>query len=301
MKKTFVLLLLSLPFLLSAQDSDTTYWKIGGVSSLSFSQVSLTNWAAGGNNSVAFNSYFSTFANYAKGRSIWENNLELGYGLIKQAEEGFRKSDDKINIATKFGRSLSANNKHWYWSMNFNLRTQFANGYSPKDNDTPISKFMAPGYIVVAAGLDYKPSKFFSMSYSPVTGKITIVNDDALSAAGAFGVMPGENSRSELGSYLTAQFKKNIMENVSLESKLQLFSNYANKPKNVDVNLENALMMKINKYLSASLINQLIYDDDIKIPTYDDQGEKIGEGPKTQFKNIFGVGFAYQFGDKKGK
>ena len=89
------------------------------------------------------------------------------------------------------------------------------------------------------------------------------------------------------------------MENVSLESKLQLFSNYANKPKNIDVNLENALMMKINKYLSASLINQLIYDDDIKIPTYDDQGEKIGEGPKTQFKNIFGVGFAYQFGDKK--
>ena len=67
------------------------------------------------------------------------------------------------------------------------------------------------------------------------------------------------------------------------------------------MNLENALMMKINKYLSASLINQLIYDDDIKIPTYDDQGEIIGEGPKTQFKNIFGVGFAYQFGDKKGK
>jgi len=300
MKKRLLLLILSFPMLLSAQDPDTTYWKIGGVSSLSFSQVSLTNWAAGGNNSVAFNSYFSTFANYAKGRSVWENSLELGYGLIKQAEEGFRKSDDKINLTTKFGRSLSPNNKYWYWSMNFNLRSQFANGYSQEDNDTPISKFMAPGYLVLAAGLDYKPSKYFSMSYSPVTGKITIVNDDALSAAGAFGVDPGKKSRSELGSYLTVQFKKNIMENVSLESKLQLFSNYANKPKNIDVNLENALMMKINKYLSASLINQLIYDDDIDIPTYDEDGNVTKVGPKTQFKNIFGVGFAYQFGDKKG-
>lgn len=298
-KKTILFLALFLPCILSAQDADTTYWKVGGVSSLSFSQVSLTNWAAGGNNSVAFNSYFNIFANYQKERSIWENSLEMGYGLIKQADADFEKSDDKINLTTKYGRRLSPNNKKWYWSMNFNLRTQFANGFSESDQTTPISKFMAPGYLVIAAGLDYKPSKYFSMSYAPVTGKMTIVNDDALSNAGAFGVTPGEKSRGEFGSYLTAQFKKDIMENVNFESKLQLFSNYTENPENIDVNLETAILMKINKYLSASLINQLIYDEDIDIPTYDESGNVTDLGPKVQFKNIFGVGFSYKFGDKK--
>jgi hypothetical protein len=126
-----------------------------------------------------------------------------------------------------------------------------------------------------------------------------VVNDDALSAAGAFGVKPGEKSRGEFGSYLTAQFKKDIMENVNFESKIQLFSNYTQNPEYIDVNWENALLMKINKYLSASLINQLIYDEDIDIPTFDEDGNQIGAGPKVQFKNIFGVGFTYKFGAKK--
>lgn len=299
MKKGVLLIICVVPLMLKAQDSDTTYWKIGGVTSLAFSQVSLTNWAAGGNNSVAFNSYFNMFANYAKDRSIWENNLELGYGLIKQADEDFQKSDDKINLTTKYGRSLTPTGKKLYWSMSFNLRTQFANGFAQADNNTPISKFMAPGYMVVAAGLDYKPSKFFSMTYAPVTGKITVVNDDVLSAAGAFGVDPGSNSRSELGSYLTMQFKKDIMENVNFSSNIQLFSNYANNPENIDVNWENALLMKINKYLSASLINQLIYDEDIDITTFDENGDVDEVGPRIQFKNIFGVGLTYTFGDTK--
>ncbi|MDP4679683.1 MAG: DUF3078 domain-containing protein [Cyclobacteriaceae bacterium] len=298
-KKRILLIICFCPVLLKAQNSDTTYWKVGGVTSLAFSQVSLTNWVAGGNNSVAFNSYFNLFADYAKDRSIWENSIEFGYGLIKQADADFQKSDDKINLTTKYGRTLSPDSKKWYWSMSFNLRTQFANGFSQEDSTTPISTFMAPGYMVIAAGLDYKPSKFFSLSYAPVTGKVTVVNDDVLSAAGAFGVDPGSKSRSELGSYLTMQFKKDLMENVNLESRFQLFSNYANNPKKIDLNWENALLMKINKYLSASLINQLIYDADIDITTYDENGNIDQVGPKVQFKNIFGVGLVYIFRAKK--
>lgn len=299
MKKGILLIFCFFPLLIKAQKADTTYWKVGGVTSLAFNQVSLTNWAAGGNNSVAFNSYLNLFANYAKDRSIWENSLEMGYGLIKQADADFEKSDDKINLTTKYARTLIHNNQKWYWSMSFNLRTQFAKGFSQEDSNTPISRFMAPGYMVLAAGLDYKPSEYFSLSYAPVTGKITVVNDDVLSAAGAFGVDPGSKSRSELGSYLTMKFKKDIMENVNFETQIQLFSNYANNPENIDVNWESALLMKINKFLSASLINQLIYDEDIDITTYDENGDVDEIGPKVQFKNIFGVGLTYSFGDTK--
>ena len=299
MKKLLLILLTSCPLLSFGQASDTTYWKIGGVSSLSFSQVSLTNWAAGGNNSVAFNSYFNTFANYTRDRVIWENSLELGYGLIKQADADFEKSDDKINLSTKYGRTLSESNDDWFWTVSLNFRTQFADGFEVGDNTTPISRFLAPGYLVVAAGLDYKPNEYFSLAYAPVTGKITIVNDDLLAAQGAFGVDPGSKSRTELGSFLSLHFKKDIMENVNLESRLQLFSNYSENPENIDVNWDNAIIMKINRFLSASLINQLIFDEDIRFPITNSQGDVIGDESNIQFKSIFGIGLTYKFGAGK--
>lgn len=304
MKKTLLILLLCAPFIVSAQSEapmakDTSYWNVGGISSLAFSQVSLTNWAAGGDNSVSMNGYLNIFADYKKDRSIWENSLELGYGLIKQGNASFEKSDDKINLTTKYGRQLSADNSKWYWSMNFNLRTQFAKGFSADNPDEYISKFMAPGYMIIALGLDYKPSDYFSISYAPLTGKITIVNDNQLSAVGAFGVDPGSTSRKELGSYLTAKFKKDILENVNLESNIQLFSNYADNPQDIDVNWENVLVMKINSFLSTSIINQLIYDKDIDIAEFDENGDEIGSGPKVQFKNILGVGVTVKFGQSK--
>ncbi|MCK7540534.1 MAG: hypothetical protein MZV63_61400 [Marinilabiliales bacterium] len=41
----------------------------------------------------------------------------------------------------------------------------------------------------------------FTLFLSPLTSKNTFVNDDLLSAAGAFGVEPGKKFRSELGAY----------------------------------------------------------------------------------------------------
>ena len=49
--------------------------------------------------------------------------------------------------------------------------------------------------------------------------------------------------------------------------------------------------MKVNKYLSASINTTLKYDDDVKI-THEDG--TIG-GPKVQFKEMIGVGLAYNF------
>ncbi len=309
MKKLLLTLLLSSPLFLFAQSSDTTYWTSGGVSSFTFSQVSLSNWAAGGNSSVALNTYLNVFSNYTKGRIVWENSLELGYGLIKQEKADFIKSDDKINFSTKFGRQLKKDKDKLYLSMLFNLRTQFAEGFNAEDLNTPISRFMAPGFMTIAIGLDWKPNEFFSLSYAPLTGKITVVNDQKLADAGAFGVTParvdgngviivgtGSGSRSEFGSFLTASFKKEIFENVNLESRLQLFSNYSDDPGGIDVNWENALLMKINKYLSASIITQLIYDNDIKIEQFDSDGVTTGSTAKVQLKNIFGLGLAYNFG-----
>ena len=71
---------------LRKQSADTLEgWKKGGVISINLSQSSFTNWAAGGENSFAGLGLVNLYANYKKGKNSWENTLELGYGLLKQA------------------------------------------------------------------------------------------------------------------------------------------------------------------------------------------------------------------------
>ena len=90
------------------------------------------------------------------------------------------------------------------------------------------------------------------------------------------------------------------MENITYQTNLALFSNYAENPQNIDVNWDNILNMKVNKYISASINTSLIYDDDINISSTTNRGSVSpnAPGPKTQFKYVLGVGFAYTFGDK---
>ena len=120
-----------------------------------------------------------------------------------------------------------------------------------------------------------------------------MVLDTALSNDGAFGLDTGATTRIELGAFLKASFKKDIMENVNLETKLDLFSNYLENPQNIDVNWETYINMKVNSFLTVSVMTHLIYDHDIMI-AYDDSDPSL-EGPRTQFKEVLGVGVTYKF------
>lgn len=65
-------------------------------------------------------------------------------------------------------------------------------------------------------------------------------------------------------------------------------------PQNVDVNWSTLTTFKVNKFISATLSTQLIYDDDIKVlRTTGDQKGTVG--PDVQFKQVLGVGFTYKF------
>ena len=273
------------------QPDSTKAWKTGGVSSLTFSQVSFQNWAAGGENSYTVNGLVSMHANYKKERVSWENNLDMGYGVVKQSSLGVRKSDDKLELTSKYGYKTSSN---WYYSGSFNFKTQFAKGYKyneEEDTKRQISGLMSPGYLTLSLGMDYKPSDVFSMMISPVTGKTTFVLDDTLSARGAFGVEEGKNMRNEFGGFIKITYNKEVLENVTLNTKLDLFSNYLEDPQNVDVNWEVLISMKVNEYLTANLNTTLIYDDNINY--INQAGEELG--PRIQFKEVFGAGLSYNF------
>jgi hypothetical protein len=300
--------------------TDTTSgWLKGGLVNINFTQVSLTNWAAGGQNSVSLAGFSSLFANYKIGKSTWDNALVLQFGQVKQGDANFIKSDDRLQLTSKYGRQAS---KNWYYAALFDFQTQFTVGYSdPTNTSTKISDFMAPAYFLGALGMDYKPNKNFTLFIAPVTAKYTVVNDDSLAFDGAYGVQGYEvdnngnvtnfeNTRMEIGGYLRLNYKKQIMENISYQTNLGLFSNYMNNPQNIDVNWDNILNMKVNKYISASITTSLIYDDDVDIAVLKADGTPEQKtladgttqadviGPRTQFKYVLGVGFAYTFGDK---
>ena len=84
------------------------------------------------------------------------------------------------------------------------------------------------------------------------------------------------------------------MENITFQTVLELFSNYLNNPQNIDVNWTTLTTFKVNKFISATLSTQLIYDDDIKVLR--SAGDQKGTiGPDIQFKQVLGVGFTYKF------
>lgn len=303
----------------TVRNDTTDGWKKGGLVNINFTQVSLTNWAAGGQNSISLAGFSSLFANYKQGKSSWDNTLVLQFGQVKQGSGPVIKSDDRIQLTSKYGRKAS---EHWYFAGLFDFQTQFTVGYSePNNSATRISDFMSPAYFLGALGMDYKPSKNFTVFIAPITAKYTVVNDDSLAFDGAYGVQGYEvddngnvtnfeNTRLEVGGYLRLNYKRQIMENITYQTNLGLFSNYANNPQNIDVNWDNILNMKINKYISASITTSLIYDDDVDIAVLKDDGTPKQKtladgttkaaiiGPRTQFKYVLGVGFAYTFGDK---
>ncbi|WP_420316038.1 DUF3078 domain-containing protein [Ekhidna sp.] len=290
--------------------TDTTYWRMGGSNSLTFSQVSLTNWAAGGQNSISINGNFSAFANRVKGRGKWENSVDLAYGLIKQGEFDFSKSDDLINLATKYSYKVNKDNGKWFYTALLDFRTQFDEGFETPKEIKKISNFMAPGYLTVGTGIAYDPNENLSFALQPLTGKFTFVLDQELADAGRYGVDPivynadssqviseGENVLAEFGAYFRAKYKNDVFE-----SKLELFTGYTHSQGNIDVNWQNALVLNVTKALTMNAFTQLIYDKDILIGVDDDGDGEIDEGtekPRVQFKSVLGVGLTYKFGKQK--
>lgn len=280
-------------------------WTVKGIISINLTQVSLTNWSSGGENSVAVNGLLSLLANYKKGNSTWDNSLDLAFGLLQQGTAGIRKTDDKIDFTSKYGQRAF---KNWYYTGLINFKSQFTAGYNYPDDTVEISNFLAPGYLLGSIGLDYKPSQYFTLFLSPLTMKMTIVNNQNLADAGSFGVEPavldnsgnlitkGKNIRSEYGGYIRALFKKDVMKNINLQTKLELFSNYTEEPTHVDVNWEVLISLKINKYIAATISTQLLYDHDIDI-IIDNNNNGIVDalGPRIQFKEVLGIGLSFKF------
>ena len=254
---------------------------------LILTQTAFVNWNAGGENSIAGIASINLKFNYKKERISWNNTIRGRYGLNKEASEQVRKTEDVFEITSNFSYQHREKSQ-WYNSARFNFRTQFANGYKYPDRAFPISTFFAPAYLFLGVGTQFTSSKKkYKLYLSPLTNKTTLVLNQRLANSGAFGVEEGANAKIEFGTLLTGEWQHEIMENILMNNKLILYSDYLNKYGNIDFDWELTFDLKVNKHIKANIGTHLLYDDDVK--------DKDSERPKIQLKQLLGVGLSYAF------
>lgn len=269
-------------------DTLPSAWHKGGLINLNLAQASLNNWAAGGEDfTLAVTSIVNLYAFYKKGRSSWDNTFDFNLGYVKTTSLGGRKNDDRLDLLSKYGYSISPK---WDVGGLFNFRSQLFKGYTyPNGVKTFSSAFLSPAYLLLSAGLDFKPDDHFSVFLSPLTARYVIVKDDTLAAKGLYGVKPGEHHIFECGAFLSANYRKDFNKIISYKGRLDLFSNYLHKPQNIDVFMSNVFAVKLSKWLSASWNIDFIYDDDTRI------FGKNGRSPALQTKSLVGIGLLLKF------
>ena len=271
----------------------STDWTFSGTTNVTFSQVGLMNWTAGGNSSISIIGLGMYKANFLRDNITWNNYLEIGYGLTKIGDLEFRKSDDRIIVVSQAGIAAGKMMNH---SLLLDFRTQCTDGrnyvgaFDSVRGDYPLtSTFLAPAFLTTALGMELKPASSISLLIAPLTGRTTIVANRQLSEEGAFNVTKGQVIKSFLGALINAHFNDQVMENVTVNSRLNVFSPFST-PDLMVVNWENLITMKVNTFIKVTLSLDAFYDHNIIINRKD--GTK---GPATQLKNTFGIGFGYTF------
>ena len=291
--KTFIFIsvlffIATYPIMATNHLSQDSSWTYGGNGGLNLSQVSLSNWASGGENAVGFDVLLNYSADYKQKKHLWQNRIEMAYGLNQTETSGTKKTNDKIYFSSTYGYEMT---KNLYLSALLNFNTQFAKGYDYKTNPrTYISRFMSPAYLTTGLGLTWNPKNWVTATFSAISWRGTFVDSKILSDQGAFGVDPGDHLFSEMGGNLKVEMKYEFLKNMTIYSRVDLFSNYLEDPQNIDVRWDVQLNMTVNKWFSANISTNMIYDNDTKILQKD--GSK---GPRLQFKVSLGIGFQITF------
>lgn len=265
-------------------------WTMAGSAGITGSQMTLTNWAAGGDPSVAADFQFNYSIDYKKDASLWQNRLELAYGLNRTESNGTRKTNDKIYFSSSYGQKVYDD---LYVSALVKFNTQFADGYdyavkNPDGTYKLTSGFCAPAYFSGGLGVEWNPKAWFSVNASPATWKATLVNEEVLRPI--YGVDADKAMRHEFGGNVKIEAKGIIVGDLSGYTRLNLFSNFLDNPQNVDVDWTVRFDLKINKWLSANVNFHAIYDDDIHIPQPDGSSS-----PCLQLQEVAGIGLLVKF------
>jgi hypothetical protein len=251
-------------------------WSVEGRFSLLFSQSSYSNWISGGENAVSANVGINYDFNYQNDEWKWDNKIISSFGSSYISDQGFRKTDDRIEYNSVLGYNTG---KSWYFSFFSNFISQYARGYDYSGEEPLlVSSTLSPAYWSFGPGMLWRKNENLRINISPATSRFTFVSK---SFSGEYGVDEGKTSSFSLGFNLSGYFKFKIFENLDMENIVQVYSDYLKKPQNIDVNYQTNFFLTVNKYLSLNTTLHFIIDDNAS--------------NTFQFRQIFGFGLNYTF------
>jgi hypothetical protein len=254
-------------------------WKIQGRFAFIFNQSSFTNWVSGGENTVAGNINVNYDINHKNKNLNWDTRVISGYGLSHLSAKGYRKTDDRFELNSLLGIKSK---DLWFFSFFTNFKTQYTEGYNYKiEPKSLVSNFFSPAYLSFGPGMLWKKSDNLNVNIAPATSRFTFVNDKF---SGKFGVEEGDNSVFSLGFNLTGYTKFSLMENIEMENIIALYSDYLEKPQNIDLDYQSNIRFKVNKFIKMQMTFHTIIDDN--------------SSGKVQFRQLFGMGLNYDFHEK---
>ena len=261
------------------------YWRSSGSFSFNFTQNYISgNWAQGGENNRTLIANLMFRLNYNDKKKIsFENSFEAKLGFVTVSGDtlhNYKTNNDMLRLESKFGYKIFNNIN---LSAKMTLQTQSMPSY-PTNNPDFISNFMAPFDANFSVGLDYKRSGNgwnLSVYFAPLSSyNYRFVRYGELTSR--FGIRAGRHHKEDFGTQIQPTFNATIMKNVTLNSRMEFYTNYSR----AYFNWENTIKMKINKYLETTLFMHGRFDDSSRGLYSESYGY-------WQFKEYFALGLSY--------
>lgn len=251
-------------------------WTVNGRMTFLFNQASFSNWTAGGENNVSGNIGVNYDFNYRNEKWKWDNKIIASYGSSHISNQGYRKTDDRF----EYNSVLALNStKGWYFSFFTNFISQFTRGFDySQDPKLEVSSVLSPAYLSFGPGVLWRKNENMRVNIAPATSRFTFVSNPF---SGMYGVPEGKTSSYGLGLSTSAFLKFKVMEDVTMENIIALYSDYLDDPLNVDINHQMNFYVSVNKYLSMNLTLHVISD--------------ANASSRVQFRELFGLGVNYTF------
>lgn len=251
-------------------------WSGGGRFTFLLNQSSYSKWIAGGQNALAGNILINYDFNWKRDAWKWDNKVISSYGSSHLEDQGYRKTDDRFEYNSVLAYNTG---KSWYFSFLSNFITQFTSGFNySSDSKTKVSSTLSPAYWSFGPGMFWRKNENYRINIAPATSRFTFVSRPF---SGQYGVKEGKTSAYGLGFNLSAYLKYKIINDIVMENIVQLYSDYLDRPQNVDINYQTNFFYTFNKFLSLNLTLHVIIDDNA-VNTF-------------QFRQLFGLGFNYNF------
>ena len=137
---------------------------------------------------------------------------------------------------------------------------------------------MSPGYLTESVGFEYKPSKYFDLRLGTGTARQTFVLDRNIHIyqPDNYGVDTNKTFLNQLAFQAVATLDKDIMTNVHLNVRYNLFVPYGEDLSFVSHRVDAILTAKENKLGAVTMNGTLMYDKTTEPKKQGNEGVGLG-------------------------